>query len=106
MPKSPYLLNRWSELIEASRFQRDQAAFHAAHVRLHDNASTRLCDLGNPRFPNGNICFNKFNDTQRLQALMARNNFVLGRAKKKERFAEHDLWRPSEASLGMERMRR
>ena len=97
-----HLLDHWKELIQTGRFQHDQAAFHKAYMMLRNNTSIQLYDPDNPYFPNGNVYFNEFNETQRSQVLMVHKNFVFGYEKKKERFIMFDLWHPTAQLDAME----
>lgn len=101
-PRSLDLLIRWNELIQTSRFQHDQAAFHAAYMQLRNDTSIKLFEPNNSYFPNGEFYFNRFSESQRSQVVMIHNNFIFGYHNKKERFIQHDLWHPSNAIQRME----
>ena len=82
------MINEWKiELLKKN--QLNQPLFNKL---LYNHKNIKSKPLPSLLFPSGKLFFNKFNNTQRSNAVVVHNNYIVGGNNKRDRFKKYNLW--------------
>jgi len=91
--KTLRLIEHWRDgAIRANATTHDQQVFNKIIQAYITSKKLYIRRLDNKKFPDGNKYFNRYNETERKDAVVVHNNYIIGHDKKLTRFQKHGLW--------------